>query len=242
MVSGVADSAATPTPPVISVERPMTQSYPTLFSPLKLRHVTLKNRIVFGAHTVNMSHEGIPGPRHFGYYRERARGGAAMIVVEPAPAHRTGVLIRGNFLAESDEVDPPFPQDHRCLPRPRHGHDAPALPCRGARRSGQQLGALLVSLRLPLLPRSVGKPRHERGGDRRAHRCLRRRGAPRPRLRLRRHRPVRGLQLPHRPVLVPHHQPAHRQMGRRARQPPAVHHGNNLAHPPRERRRRSSSA
>ena len=108
MVSGVADSAATPTPPVISVERPMTQSYPTLFSPLKLRHVTLKNRIVFGAHTVNMSHEGIPGPRHFGYYRERARGGAAMIVVEPAPAHRTGVLIRGNFLAESDEVVPHF--------------------------------------------------------------------------------------------------------------------------------------
>ena len=86
----------------------MTQSYPTLFSPLKLRHVTLKNRIVFGAHTVNMSHEGIPGPRHFGYYRERARGGAAMIVVEPAPAHRTGVLIRGNFLAESDEVIPHF--------------------------------------------------------------------------------------------------------------------------------------
>jgi 2,4-dienoyl-CoA reductase-like NADH-dependent reductase (Old Yellow Enzyme family)/thioredoxin reductase len=86
----------------------MTQPYPTLFSPLKLRHVTLKNRIVFGAHTVNMSHEGMPGLRHFGYYRERARGGAAMIVVEPAPAHRTGVLIRGNFLAENDEVIPHF--------------------------------------------------------------------------------------------------------------------------------------
>jgi 2,4-dienoyl-CoA reductase-like NADH-dependent reductase (Old Yellow Enzyme family) len=86
----------------------MTPAYPTLFSPLKLGHVTLKNRIVFGAHTVNMSHEGVPGPRHFGYYRERARGGAAMIVIEPAPAHRTGVLIRGNFLAESDEVIPHF--------------------------------------------------------------------------------------------------------------------------------------
>jgi 2,4-dienoyl-CoA reductase-like NADH-dependent reductase (Old Yellow Enzyme family) len=82
--------------------------YPTLFSPLKLRDATLKNRIVFGAHTVNMSQEGIPGPRHFGYYRERARGGAAMIVVEPAPAHRTGILIRGNFLAESDDVIPHF--------------------------------------------------------------------------------------------------------------------------------------
>jgi 2,4-dienoyl-CoA reductase-like NADH-dependent reductase (Old Yellow Enzyme family) len=55
-----------------------------------------------------MSHEGLPGDRHFGYYRERARGGAGMIVVEPVPAHRTGVLIRGNFLAESDEVIPHF--------------------------------------------------------------------------------------------------------------------------------------
>ena len=78
------------------------QAFPHLFRPLTLRHKTLRNRIVFGAHTVNMSHEGLPGDRHFGYYRERARGGAAMIVVEPTPAHRTGVLIRGNLLAESD--------------------------------------------------------------------------------------------------------------------------------------------
>lgn len=82
--------------------------FPNLFSPVKLRHRELSNRVVFGPHTVNMSHEGLPGDRHFGYYRERARGGAAMIVVEPVPAHRTGVLIRGNFLAESDEVIPHF--------------------------------------------------------------------------------------------------------------------------------------
>jgi len=78
------------------------QAFPHLFRPLNLRGRTLRNRIVFGAHTVNMSHEGLPGDRHYGYYRERARGGAAMIVVEPTPAHRTSVLIRGNLLAESD--------------------------------------------------------------------------------------------------------------------------------------------
>ncbi len=82
--------------------------FPHMFSPVKLRHRELPNRVVFGPHTVNMSNEGLPGDRHFGYYRERARGGAAMIVVEPVPAHRTGVLIRGNFLAESDEVIPHF--------------------------------------------------------------------------------------------------------------------------------------
>ena len=86
----------------------MANDFPTLFSPIKLRHKELKNRIVFGAHTANMSDDGLPGDRHFGYYRERARGGAAMIVIEPAPAHRTGKLIRANFLHEDDAVIPHF--------------------------------------------------------------------------------------------------------------------------------------
>ncbi len=86
----------------------MSETFPTLFSALTLRHKTLKNRIVFGAHTANMSAGGLPGDMHFGYYRERARGGAAMIVIEPAPAHRTGILTRGNFKHESDEVIPHF--------------------------------------------------------------------------------------------------------------------------------------
>ena len=86
----------------------MSADYPSLFSPIDLRHKTVKNRVVFGPHTVNMSDEGLPGDRHFGYYRERARGGAGMIVVEPSPPHRTGVLTRGNFLAEDDAVIPHF--------------------------------------------------------------------------------------------------------------------------------------
>jgi 2,4-dienoyl-CoA reductase-like NADH-dependent reductase (Old Yellow Enzyme family)/pyruvate/2-oxoglutarate dehydrogenase complex dihydrolipoamide dehydrogenase (E3) component len=79
-----------------------------LSQPLQLRHVTLRNRIVFGAHTSNMSERGLPGAQHLGYYLERARGGAAMIVVEPVPVHATGVLTRGNFLHSSDEVIPGF--------------------------------------------------------------------------------------------------------------------------------------
>jgi 2,4-dienoyl-CoA reductase-like NADH-dependent reductase (Old Yellow Enzyme family)/NAD(P)-dependent dehydrogenase (short-subunit alcohol dehydrogenase family) len=86
----------------------MSKPFPRLFESLGLRHVTLKNRIVFGAHTANMSEGGLPTDRHFAYYRERARGGAAMIVVEPAPAHRTGVLTRGNFRHEDDAVIPHF--------------------------------------------------------------------------------------------------------------------------------------
>ncbi len=81
--------------------------FPHLFSTVKLRGHELKCRIVFGAHTANMSEAGLPVDRHFGYYRERARGGAAMIVVEPAPPHETAILTRGNFLAD-DAVIPHF--------------------------------------------------------------------------------------------------------------------------------------
>ena len=82
--------------------------YNNLFQPIALRHKTLNNRIVFGAHTANMSEQGLPGERHRAYYEERAIGGAAMIVVEPMPVHRTAVLTRGNFRHSDDSVIPHF--------------------------------------------------------------------------------------------------------------------------------------
>ncbi len=79
-----------------------------LLSPITLRGQTLRNRIVFGAHTNNMAEAGLPGRQMADYLLERALGGAAMIVAEPMPVHRSGVLTRGNFRAESDEVIAPF--------------------------------------------------------------------------------------------------------------------------------------
>lgn len=83
-------------------------AHPRLMSPVGLRGHTLRNRIVFGAHTANMSDMGLPGPRYGAYLLERALGGAAMIVAEPVPVHRTGVLTRGNFQHGTDEVIPHF--------------------------------------------------------------------------------------------------------------------------------------
>ena len=86
----------------------MSQRFSHLFSPLPLRHKTLKHRLVFGAHTANMAEAGLPGERHLAYYAERARGGTAMIVVEPVPVHRTAVLTRGNFRPQDDAIIPYF--------------------------------------------------------------------------------------------------------------------------------------
>ncbi|SLN27906.1 putative N-methylproline demethylase [Roseovarius albus] len=82
--------------------------FPRLTEPLALRHKVLRNRITFGAHTANMSEGGLPGEQFGAYLLERAIGGAGMIVAEPMPVHRTGVLTRGNFLAEDDTVIPAF--------------------------------------------------------------------------------------------------------------------------------------
>ena len=83
-------------------------SFPHLTKPLKLGHKTLKNRVVFGAHTTNMAQGGLPGDQHLAYYLERAIGGAAMIVVEPIPVHPAAALTRGNFRHSTDEVIAPF--------------------------------------------------------------------------------------------------------------------------------------
>jgi len=82
--------------------------FPHVFEPLTIRHRTLTSRINFGAHTANMAEGGLPGDRHVGYYRERALGGAGMIVVEPVPVHRTAVLTRGNFRHDDDSIIPAF--------------------------------------------------------------------------------------------------------------------------------------
>ena len=83
-------------------------TFKNLKNPIRLGNKTLKNRIVFGAHTANMSDNGLPGKRHQAYYEERAIGGAAMIVVEPMPVHAAAVLTRGNFLPNNDAVIPHF--------------------------------------------------------------------------------------------------------------------------------------
>ena len=82
--------------------------FPHVFAPISLRGRELTSRITFGAHTANMGEAGLPSDRHIAYYRERAIGGAGMIVVEPVPVHRTAVLTRGNFRPADDAVIPAF--------------------------------------------------------------------------------------------------------------------------------------
>ena len=60
-----------------------------LFTPIKIGNLKLPNRIVFSAHLTNYAQDFMPSERHAYYYRERARGGAGLIITEEHSVHPT---------------------------------------------------------------------------------------------------------------------------------------------------------
>jgi mycofactocin system FadH/OYE family oxidoreductase 2 len=60
-----------------------------LFTPVKIGSIVVKNRIVFSAHLTNYAQDFLPTDRHAYYYRERARGGAGLIITEEHSTHPT---------------------------------------------------------------------------------------------------------------------------------------------------------
>ena len=61
----------------------MTEVYPTLFSPIKLGPLTLRNRIVMAPLTRQMAEaDGTPNDEMAAYYARRARGGLGLIITE----------------------------------------------------------------------------------------------------------------------------------------------------------------
>jgi N-methyl-L-proline demethylase len=184
-----------------------------LLQPYRLKHLTLKNRVMSTAHEPAYSEDGLAGERYRLYHLEKAKGGMALtmtagsaLVAPDSPA------AFGNLQAYRDEIVP------GC-------GGWPGLPRRGLRgddpahASGPAHG--LEPRRLAAGP--VGKPgartrppRLSEGGrglGYRAHRRgLRRGGAADAGRRPRRDR-VRGLRAPDGQLLVAGHQPSRDDWG-----------------------------
>jgi 2,4-dienoyl-CoA reductase-like NADH-dependent reductase (Old Yellow Enzyme family) len=58
--------------------------YETLFSPIKIRGLTLPNRIVMAPISSKLAIEGAVTDQQIAYYRERAEGGVGLVTVEYA--------------------------------------------------------------------------------------------------------------------------------------------------------------
>ena len=67
------------------VAEPMS-AFPHLFSPITIRQLEVKNRIVFIGHMTYLN-EGIPGDRLVAYHGARALGGTGLIITEVAGVH-----------------------------------------------------------------------------------------------------------------------------------------------------------
>ncbi|NTU85725.1 MAG: mycofactocin system FadH/OYE family oxidoreductase 2, partial [Chloroflexales bacterium] len=86
----------------------MDQAARLLFTPIRLGSLTLKNRIVFSAHLTNYAEDYMPSERHVYYYRERARGGAGLIITEEHSTHPTDHPYEKLIHAFNPEVIPRY--------------------------------------------------------------------------------------------------------------------------------------
>lgn len=78
-----------------------------LLQPYKLKHLTLKNRIMTTSHEPAYPEDGMPKERYRAYHEERARGGIAMTMTAGSAAvSRDSPPVFNNILAYKDEVVP----------------------------------------------------------------------------------------------------------------------------------------
>lgn len=97
----------------------MVHPFPKLFSPLILRGTVLKNRIFSAGHGTHMLDQGLPTEQLAAYHAARAAGGAALIIVEAAAVHETGVYGGHVIAAHTDAcID-----GYRRLAEAVHAHD-----------------------------------------------------------------------------------------------------------------------
>ena len=90
-----------------------------LFSPLTIRSVEIRNRILSTGHQVNMLTGGLPNARLAAYHEARAAGGAGLIVIEAARMHDSG-LSDGVLDASTDACIPGY----RAIAEAVHRHGA----------------------------------------------------------------------------------------------------------------------
>ena len=86
----------------------MNRHFPRLFSPLTLRGVTLRNRIVSTAHGTFMSSGGLANERIGVYHESRARGGVGLIICEAASVHDTAIGAGRYAAAHTDACIEPY--------------------------------------------------------------------------------------------------------------------------------------
>ena len=99
-------------------------AYRDLLSPLMIKGLTLRNRVVSSAHAPGYAEAGMPGPRYQAYQEEKARGGCGLIMFGGSSnVARDSGSIYGQIFVGDDRVIPAF----RALADRLHAHGAAAM-------------------------------------------------------------------------------------------------------------------
>ncbi len=77
--------------------------FPKLFSPLKLRGITIKNRIFSTGHDTNLAAGGLINDRLVAYHRARAEGGAGLLIIQVSGVHETARYTSHLLMATTDD-------------------------------------------------------------------------------------------------------------------------------------------
>jgi 2,4-dienoyl-CoA reductase-like NADH-dependent reductase (Old Yellow Enzyme family) len=139
-----------------------TISFPTLFSPLQVGPMRMKNRIFSSGHDTVMVHDGAVTDQLIAYHQARAEGGAGLIIMQVAGIHESARYTSHVLMVTDDSCIPGY----RKLAETVHAHDCRLIsqifhPGREIMES--QDGALPVALapsavpneRFHVMPRAV---------------------------------------------------------------------------------------
>ncbi|MBS0241569.1 MAG: FAD-dependent oxidoreductase [Proteobacteria bacterium] len=91
-----------------------------LFSPLKLRGVEIRNRILSTGHQTYLAKGGLPGDDLVAYHEARAKGGAGLIIIEAARFHVSALSDSPELIVADDDCVPGY----RRLADAVHAHGA----------------------------------------------------------------------------------------------------------------------
>jgi 2,4-dienoyl-CoA reductase-like NADH-dependent reductase (Old Yellow Enzyme family)/thioredoxin reductase len=79
-----------------------------LFSPLTLRGLTIRNRILSTGHQTYLAKDGLPAEDFIAYHEARARGGAGLIIVEAARFHESTFSDSPEIVVATDDCIPGY--------------------------------------------------------------------------------------------------------------------------------------
>lgn len=91
-----------------SAEDRETSAFPLLFSPLRIRGATIRNRIMSTGHDTVLPVDGTVNDALIAYHLARARGGAGLIVTQVAGVHETARYTSHLLMATTDACIPGY--------------------------------------------------------------------------------------------------------------------------------------